>query len=47
MGEGVLVPVDVATVAASLVILECIGQHTAIGTDAEVVAGVGGKDDSA
>ena len=46
MGEVGLIPIDIAAIAATLVVLEGIGQHTTIGTDAEVVAGVGRKDNT-
>lgn len=44
---SILIPINIGAVTAALVILESVGQHAAVGTDAEVVAGVWRKDDTA
>lgn len=38
---SILIPINIGAVTAALVILEGIGQHTAVGTDAEVIRRVG------
>ena len=41
-----LIPINIGTVAATLVVLEGIGKHAAVGTDAEVVRRIRRKDDT-
>ena len=43
---SILIPINIGAVTAALVILEGIGQHTAVGTDAEVIRRVGSQDDT-
>ena len=43
---SILIPINIGAVTAALVILEGIGQHTAVGTDAEVIRRIGSQDDT-